>query len=74
MKILQEAYRHPTQASEVRLNVYERPTGGYLVTEDRLGTATVVATLGLFDGREAALLRAHARARELERQRYRKVA
>ena len=74
MKILEEAFRHPTQASEVRLEVYEQPEGGYLVTEDRLGTAKVVATLGLFDDRQAALDRARRRAAELERQRYRKIA
>ena len=86
MLILQETYEHPTQASRVRINVYEQPpmanppgidlpttAGGYLVTEDRIGTTTVVATLGFFDRKEDALARARRRADELTAQRYRPV-
>jgi len=69
--VWREEFEHPTQASRVRLNVYEQPEGGYLVTEDRIGTVTVVATLGAYDDREAAVARAAARADELRRQRYR---
>ena len=61
---------HPSQASRVRLRVYEPQTGGYLVTEERQGTSTVISTLGLFDRREEALGRLEARASELVRQRY----
>lgn len=61
---------HPSQASRVRLRVYEPQTGGYLLTEERQGTSTVISTLGLFDRREEALGRLEARAAELVRQRY----
>ncbi len=61
---------HPTQASRVRLRLYEPETGGYLVTEERLGSWKVVSTLGLYDRREAALARLEARAGELLGQRY----
>ena len=87
MRIHEEEYEHPTQASRVRLNVYEqRPTGeekvaglaprepGFLVTEERLGAGKVVATLGYFPGRAEALARLEARRRELERQLYRRLS
>lgn len=74
MRIFHEVLRHPTQASSVSVNVYEHESGGFLLTEDRTGTRTVVATLGVVDGREAALLRARARVEELQAQRYRPVA
>ena len=70
MKLLEQTLAHPTQASLVRLNVFALPEG-HLVTEERIGTTTVVATLGLFDDRDAALARARSRAAELEAQRYR---
>lgn len=86
MVIFQESYEHPTQASRVRINVYEQPPmpnppgidlpttdGGYLVTEDRIGTTTVVATLGFFGRKEEALARARRRIEELKAQRYRPV-
>jgi hypothetical protein len=73
MKLLEQTLEHPTQASRVRLNVFELPEGGFLVTEDRIGSATVVATLGLFDARDPALARARGRAAELEAQRYRAI-
>jgi len=80
---LQETYQHPTQASRVRINVYEEPPmpnppgidtpttgGGFLVTEDRIGTTTVIATLGFFDRKEDAMARARRRPAELKAQRY----
>lgn len=83
MLILSETYEHPTQASKVRINVYEEPAmpnppgidtpttgGGYLVTEERTGTAKVIATLGFFDRKEDALVRARRRAEELKAQLY----
>jgi hypothetical protein len=73
MRIHQETFEHPIQASRVRLTVFEQPEG-YLVTEERIGTVTVVATLGLFDEREAALARARMRAHDLQAQQYRPVA
>jgi hypothetical protein len=79
--LLQEVYEHPSQASRVRLNVYEyQPESavvglgpgepGYLVTEERIGTVTVVSTLGFFTDRQKAFEAARARARELQAQRY----
>lgn len=73
MRIHEEEFEHPVQASRVRLRVFEQPEG-YLVTEERIGTVTVVATLGLFADRQAALGRVAARVRDLEAQRYRAVA
>lgn len=72
MRIFEQSLAHPTQASSVRVNVFALPEG-HLVTEERAGTVTVVATLGLFDSREAALGRARGRVSELERQRYRAI-
>jgi hypothetical protein len=82
MLLFQEVYEHPSQASLVRLNVYEyRPESpvaglgptepGYMVTEDRVGTVTVVSTLGFFPTQEKAFEAVRARARELQAQRYR---
>lgn len=71
MTLATREFAHPTQASRVRLNVYQPETGGFLVTEERDGTRTVVATLGLYDSKEAALARVEERARALEAQRYR---
>lgn len=84
MRIHQAEFEHPTQASRARLNVYELrpedgpdvagmrpPRAGFLVTEDRVGTVTVVATLGFFPAREEAMAAADARARELLAQSYR---
>ena len=86
MLISSETYEHPTQASRVRINVYEEPPmpnppgidlpttgGGYLVTEDRIGTTKVISTLGFFDRKEDALARARKRAEELQAQLYRPV-
>jgi hypothetical protein len=73
MRILHEEYVHPTQASVVALSVFESRDSGYLVTEERRGTAVVYRTLGVFDTREAATARVRERARELEGQRYRRA-
>jgi hypothetical protein len=73
---------HPTQASRVRLRVFEKPPEpvvngmgpdqkGFLVTEERIGSRTVFSTLGFLPTREEALARLRARAEELERQHYR---
>jgi hypothetical protein len=84
MLIRQENFQHPTQASTVRLNVYEiantpapvfgmdtlmRP-GRFLVTEDRTGTSTVVSTLGSFATKDEALTLVDQRAAALVAQRY----
>jgi hypothetical protein len=87
MRLMRLELEHPTQASRVALNLYEVPpaanppgidtaseNGGFLVTEERIGTTTVVGSLGLFDTREAALQRFRRRAEELKLQRYRDVA
>jgi hypothetical protein len=76
---------HPTQASRVRLRVFEKPPEpvvagmgpehkGFLVTEERIGARTVFNTLGFDPTREEALARLRSRADELERQRYRPAA
>jgi hypothetical protein len=84
MLVLQETYEHPSQASQVRLNVYEYkpeskvagmapPEPGFMVTEDRVGTVTVVSTLGFFPRQEQAFATFRARANELQAQRYRSL-
>jgi hypothetical protein len=84
MLLMREEYEHPSQASRLRINVYGyEPEStvaglgpsepGYMVTEDRVGTVTVVATLGFFGSREQAFELARARARELQAQRYRSL-
>jgi hypothetical protein len=86
MVIFSETLEHPTQVSKVRINVYEQPPtpnapgidtpttgGGYLVTEERIGTTKVIATLGFFDRKDDALARARRRADELKAQLYRPV-
>ena len=86
MLIFSETYEHPVQVSKVRINVYEEPPmpnapgidtpttgGGYLVTEERIGTTKVIATLGYFDGKEDALARARTRVAQLKAQLYRPV-
>ena len=84
MLLFREEYEHPSQASRIRVNVYEyepeSPVAGlgpsepgFVVTEDRVGTVTVVSTLGFFPDREPAFAAARARARELQAQRYRSL-
>jgi hypothetical protein len=74
MALVTREFVHPTQASRVRLRVYQPETGGFLVAEEREGARTVVATLGLYDSKEAALARIEERSRALEAQRYRPAA
>jgi len=82
MLVHEEILVHPTQASRVRLRVFERPPEetvagmgpdrpGYLVTEERIGSRTVVSTLGFLATREEALERLRERYDELAQQRYR---
>jgi hypothetical protein len=83
MRIASQEFEHPRQASRVRLNLYrylappeERVTGmlphqeGFLLTEERAGTTTVVASLGFFAGEAEARARLQERAEELARQGY----
>jgi hypothetical protein len=84
MRIFQQDYEHPTQASRARLNVYryqpaaeERVSGmlprqdGFLLTEERVGTTTVVSTLGFYPVEAEARARMQTRAAELARQGWR---
>ncbi len=87
MRVHSEELAHPTQASRVRLNVFElsgpissvhgldgaRGGAQYLATEDRIGTSTVVATLGAYTTRDEALAVIARRSQELERQHYRRA-
>lgn len=84
--ILEEhVFRHPTQASEVRLTVFERPAdtspveglpdeAGFLVTETWRGTSTVVNTIGFFASRAEADACLRRRAGALTRQLFRPKA
>ena len=72
MNVLSEEYRHPTQVTRVRLAVYQQPEG-FLVTEERLGSAKVVGTLGLVGSQEEAEALVRDRASTLETQRYSRV-
>jgi len=87
MRLERRELEHPTQASRVALNLYEQAparnppgidtaseNGGFLVTEERIGTTTVISSLGFFETREAAQERFRRRAEELRLQRYRDVA
>jgi hypothetical protein len=69
MAVLQEDLAHPTQPSRVRLSVFPHE-GGFLVTEERIGTVTVFRTLGLYGDRDAAEARLRERHAELVAQRY----
>jgi hypothetical protein len=84
MLVFREVYEHPSQASQVRLNVYQYtpesqvagmgPSDpGFMVTEDRVGTVTVISTLGIFPTQEQAFDTLRSRARELQAQRYRSL-
>ena len=81
----EQAFRHPTQASEVRLAVFERGAdtspveglpdqAGFLVTETWRGTSKVVKTLGFFATRAEAEACLHRRAEVLTRQLFRPSA
>jgi hypothetical protein len=69
MQLLHEEFTHPTQASLVRLRVYQQPEG-FLVTEENQGAATVVRTLGLFAARDEAEATVRRRAAQLASQGY----
>jgi hypothetical protein len=82
MTLHEEVLVHPTQASRVRLRVFEKPPErvvagmgpdhkGFLVTEERIGSRTVFNTLGFLPTREEALATLRGRASELVRQHYR---
>jgi hypothetical protein len=81
----EQAFQHPTQASEVRLTLFERPAdtspveglpdeAGFLVTETWRGTSTVVKTIGFFASRAEADACLHRRADALARQQFRPKA
>jgi hypothetical protein len=67
-----EEFVHPTQASRVRLRVFSADGGGYLVVEERLGTAPVRSTLGLFSGKDEAAACLRQREKALLEQQYRR--
>jgi len=69
--VLDEEYRHPSQATRVRLVVWEKPEG--FVTEERVGSTKVVNTLGHVPSRDAALELAGRRSEQLVAQRYARV-
>lgn len=80
----EQAFRHPTQGSEVRLTVFERGAdtspveglpdqAGFLVTETWRGTSKVVKTLGFFAARADASACLRRRADALARQLFRPV-
>jgi hypothetical protein len=71
-RLQSEEYRHPTSVDLVRLVVYEQP-GGFLVTEERVGSATVVATLGSLPARADAAGLLRLRAAQLESQGFARV-
>jgi hypothetical protein len=81
----EQVFKHPTQASQVRLTVFERAAdtspveglpdeAGFLVTETWRGTSTVVKTLGFFASRAEADACLRRRAEALARQLFRPVA
>ena len=81
----EQAFQHPTQASEVRLTLFERPAdtspveglpdeAGFLVTETWRETSTVVKTIGFFASRAEADACLRRRADALARQLFRPVA
>ena len=71
--LVEEKYESVLDASRVVLKIWEQPDGTFFVTEDRQGTTTIVSMLGIYDTRDAALLRLAERGRELEARRYYKV-
>jgi hypothetical protein len=85
MILEKQAFQHPTQASEVRLTLFERPAdtspveglpdeAGFLVTETWRGTSRVVKTIGFFATRAEAETCLRRRAEALTRQLFRPVA
>jgi len=84
MTIEEHVFRHPTQASEVRLAVFERPAdtspveglpdeAGFLVTETWRGASKVVKSLGFFAARADADACLRRRAESLTGQQFRAV-
>ena len=82
MILAEQVFQHPTQASEVRLTLFERPAdtspveglpdeAGFLVTETWRGTSTVVKTIGFFASRAEADACLRRRADALTRQMFR---
>jgi len=74
MIVLDQQFTHPSQASPVRLTVYEQPGNNWLVTETHGGTHPVVKTLGLYATRDEAMGRARDRGQRLFDQRYQPIA
>ena len=68
-----EEYRHPLRVDLVRLALYDVPQG-FLVTQESVGSATVIATLGTFAARPGAEALLRERARQLEDQGFARVA
>jgi len=84
MIIEEQVFRHPTQASQVSLSVFERGAdtspveglpdeAGFLVTETWRGTSKVVKTIGFFGARAEAGVCLRRRAEALTRQLFRPV-
>ena len=87
MRILQQDYAHPTQASGLRLSLFkyapapeERVSGllprqdGFLLTEERIGSGAVVKTLGFFTEEAEARAANVSREEALAGQGWRKAA
>ena len=85
MLLEEQVFQHPTQASEVRLTMFQRPAdtspveglpdeAGFLVTETWRGTSTVVKTIGFFATRAEADACLRRRADALTRQLFRPKA
>jgi hypothetical protein len=84
MLLAHQELDHPTQVSRLRLKLYRYepsgqpavtgllpPQAGFTLTEERVGTATVVNSLGFFASEEEGRRRLEQRAAELARQGYR---
>jgi hypothetical protein len=87
MRILQQDYAHPPQASGLRLGLFkdappaeERVSGmlpgqdGFLLTEERIGSGAVVKTLGFFTAEADARATLAVREEALAGQGWRKAA
>jgi hypothetical protein len=87
MRIQQQELQHPTQVSRLRLNLYrydpareEEVAGlmpdqpGFLLTEERVGTRTVVSSLGFFAEERQAQDLLQRRQHELAEQGWRPAA
>jgi hypothetical protein len=87
MRLQHQELEHPTQASRLRLNLYRYdpppeqhvaglmpPQKGFHVTEERVGTTTVVNSLGFFAEEHEAQHLLQRRQDELARQGWRPAA